>query len=169
LNICSELYVIIWPLIVVFLCFIGDEKEYLSANYVDRSEADGNETFDVLTLEFLNTLTTSGFHNHKIKLKTDAPIMLLRNIDRSEGLCKGTRLIVTRLTNHVIEAKVISGKNIGEILYIPKMEITVTQSPWPFKLSRRQLPIVVFLCYDNQQISRTITELCWIISSSECV
>jgi len=99
----------------------------------------------VLTPEFLNTLTTSGLPNHKIKLKIGTPIMLLRNIDQSDGLCNGTRLIVTRLANHVIEAKVISGKNIGAIVYIPRMEISPTQSPWPFKLSRRQFPITV--CY----------------------
>lgn len=127
------------------MCFLGDEREYLSSDSVDRSEADGNEAFDVLTPEFLNTLRTSGLPNHKIKLKIGTPIMLLRNIDQSEGLCNGTRLIVTRLADHVIEAKVISGKNIGEIIYIPRMEITPTQSPWPFKLSRRQFPIIV--CY----------------------
>jgi len=71
--------------------------------------------------------------------------MLLKNIDQSEGLCNGTRLIVTRLANHVIEAKVILGKNIGAIVYIPRMEISPTQSPWPFKLSIRQFPIIV--CY----------------------
>lgn len=125
--------------------FIGDEKEYLSADSVDRSEADGNEAFDVLTPMFLNTLTTSGLPSHKIKLKTVTPIMLLRNIDQSEGWCNGIRLIVTRLANHVIVATFISGKNIGAIVYIPRMEISPTQSPWPFKLSRRQFPIIV--CY----------------------
>jgi len=61
----------------------------------------------VLAPEFLNTLTTSRMPNHKIKLKTGTPIMLLRNIDQSEGLCNGTKLTVTRPENHVIQAKVI--------------------------------------------------------------
>ncbi|XP_058780230.1 uncharacterized protein LOC131653904 [Vicia villosa] len=69
--------------------------------------------------------------------------MLLRNIDQSEGLCNGTRLIVTRLADHVIEARIISGKNIGTSFYIPRMDISPTQSPWPFKLTRRQFPIIV--------------------------
>jgi ATP-dependent DNA helicase PIF1 len=123
--------------------FVGDEREYLSSDSVDRSEADGNEAFDVLTPEFLSTLSTSGLPNHKIKLKVGTPIMLLRNIDQSEGLCNGTRLIVTRLADHVIGSKIISGKNIGGIVYIHRMDITPTQSPWPFKLTRRQFPITV--------------------------
>jgi len=31
--------------------------------------------------------------------------MLLRNRDQSEGLCNGTRLIITRMAEHVLEAK----------------------------------------------------------------
>jgi ATP-dependent DNA helicase PIF1 len=69
--------------------------------------------------------------------------MLLRNLDQSEGLCNGTRLTVTKLEDHVIAAKIITGKNIGQELYIPRMPMSPSQSPWPFKLMRRQFPIMV--------------------------
>jgi ATP-dependent DNA helicase PIF1 len=69
--------------------------------------------------------------------------MLLRNIDQSEGLCNGTRLIITRMAEHVLEAKIISGKNIGNMTYIPRLDMSPSQSPWPFKLIRRQFPIIV--------------------------
>ena len=39
--------------------------------------------------------------------------MLLRNIDRSSGLCNGTRLIVQELGNNVIGAVVVTGNYIG--------------------------------------------------------
>lgn len=55
--------------------------------------------------------------------------MLLRNLDQYEGLCNGTRLTVTRLANHVIEAKIISDKNIGNIIYIPTIFMSHSQSP----------------------------------------
>ncbi|XP_058774627.1 uncharacterized protein LOC131648911 [Vicia villosa] len=129
----------------VFELLPGEQKEYLSSDYVDTSDGDDNECFNVLTPEFLNTLKCSGLPNHNITLKIGTPIMLLRNIDQSEGLCNGTRLIVTRLADHVIEAKIISGKNIGGVVYIARMDITPTQSPWPFKMTRRQFPITV--CY----------------------
>jgi len=69
--------------------------------------------------------------------------MLLRNIDQSEGLCNGTRLIVTKLANHVLEAMIMGGKHHGNIIYIPRMDMSPSQSPWSFKLCRRQFPIVV--------------------------
>lgn len=116
---------------------------YLSSDSIDQLEANANEAFEEFTPEFLSSLTASGLPNHKIKLKVGTPIMLLRNLDQLEGLCNGTRLIVTRLANHVLEAKVVYGKNIGSIIYIPQISISLSQSPWPFKLIRRQYPIIV--------------------------
>ncbi|KAH1127212.1 hypothetical protein GYH30_015974 [Glycine max] len=78
------------------------EKEYLSLDMVNKSNAADNQALEALTLEFLNSLRTSEPPNQKIKLKVGSSIMLLRNIDQSEGLCNGTRLTVTRLANHDI-------------------------------------------------------------------
>ncbi|KAI5426982.1 hypothetical protein KIW84_032420 [Lathyrus oleraceus] len=98
---------------------------------------------DLIPREEKDKLRTSGIPNHKIKLKVGTPIMLMRNLDQVDGLCNGTRLIVTRLANHVIEAKIMSGKNIGNIFYIPRMFMSPSDSPWPFKLIQRQFPIIV--------------------------
>jgi len=117
--------------------------EYLSADYMNKSETLESSHFRSLTTEFLNSLTTSGLPNHNIKIKIGSPIMLLRNLDQTQGLCNGTRLIVTNLTKHVIAADIISGKNIGQNVYIPRMSMSPSQSSWPFKLLRRQFPIML--------------------------
>ncbi|KAF1893496.1 hypothetical protein Lal_00001977 [Lupinus albus] len=121
----------------------GKENEYLSSDSVDMSYVSDIEAVNVLTPEFLNTLSTSGIPNHKIKLKFGIPIMLLRNLDQLEGLCNGTRLAVTKMANHVLEAKIMSGKNVGNIIYILRMSMSPSQTQWPFKLIRRQFPIIV--------------------------
>ncbi|KAF1871705.1 hypothetical protein Lal_00020499 [Lupinus albus] len=107
------------------------------------SDVNDIETVSILTPEFLNTLSTYGLLNHKIKLKVGTPIMLLRNLDQAEGLCNGTRLVVTRMTKHVLEPKIMSGKNTRNIIYIPCMSMSQSQSPWPLKMIRRQFSIVV--------------------------
>ena len=117
--------------------------EYLSSDSIDKSETIESCHFGSLTTEFLNSLTTSGLPNHCLKLKIGTPIMLLRNLDQTQGLCNGTRLIITRLAKHVIAADIISGTNIGDHVYIPRMSMSPSQSPWPFKLLRRQFPIML--------------------------
>ena len=123
---------------------IGEHIEYLSSDSGDKSETIESCHFSSLTIEFLNSLTTSSLPNHSIKLKIGSPIMLLRNLDQTQGLCNDTRLIVTRLAKHVIAADIISGKNIGQNVYIHRRSISHSQSPWPFKLLRRQFPIMLY-------------------------
>jgi len=53
--------------------------------------------------EFFNAQTPSGMPPHRLKLKVGVPIMLLRNLD-APHLCNGTRLRVTSLKPHLIEA-----------------------------------------------------------------
>ncbi|OIT28039.1 hypothetical protein A4A49_53946 [Nicotiana attenuata] len=92
----------------------------------------------VHTPEFLNSIKCSGVPNHSITLKVGVSVMLLRNIDQSSGLCNGTRLIITRLENRVIE-----GNMAGEKVFIPRMTLTLSDARIPFKFQRRQFPIVV--------------------------
>ncbi|KAF1874574.1 hypothetical protein Lal_00030002 [Lupinus albus] len=47
--------------------------------------------------------------------------MLLRNLDQANGLCNGTRLVVTRMAKYVLEAKIISGNNTRNTIYIPRI------------------------------------------------
>ena len=69
--------------------------------------------------------------------------MLLRNLNQSLGLCNGTRLIITQLTNRIIEGQIINLNNTNEKVYIPRIEMTVHESKWPFTLKRRQFPIKI--------------------------
>lgn len=62
-----------------------------------------------VTDEFLKSLLPNGFPQSVMKLKIGVPIMLLRNINASKGLCNGTRLIVTRLHRNCIRTRIIGG------------------------------------------------------------
>ncbi|XP_021968916.1 ATP-dependent DNA helicase PIF1-like [Helianthus annuus] len=93
--------------------------------------------------DVLNGLKVSGMPNHKLVLKVGVPIMLLRNLDQKNGLCNGTRLQVVKLGDRIIEAKVISGNNIGTRTFIPRINLSPSDKRIPFKLQRRQFPIVV--------------------------
>ncbi|CAA0842094.1 PIF1 helicase, partial [Striga hermonthica] len=62
---------------------------------------------------FLNSIKCYGFPNHELHLKVGTPVMLLRNIDHSIGLCNGTRLVITKLFTHMFECKILTGSNGG--------------------------------------------------------
>ncbi|KAK1407276.1 hypothetical protein QVD17_38890 [Tagetes erecta] len=124
--------------------FPGEEKEYLSSDSLCQSDY-VHDTVDheLYSPDVLNGLKLSGVPNHKLVLKVGVPIMLLRNIDQKGGLCNGTRLRVISLGNHVIEAKIISGKNIGTRTFLPRFSLTPSDKKIPFRFQRRQFPVSV--------------------------
>ncbi|KAK9724895.1 hypothetical protein RND81_05G106700 [Saponaria officinalis] len=103
----------------------------------------GVDMENIYPTEFLNSLMFQGLPNHEINLKIGCPIILLRNINQAAGLCNGTRLTVTKIQTRIIEAKVITGTNVGEVVSIPRIEMTPTDTKWPFTIKRRQFPIKV--------------------------
>ncbi|XP_058727071.1 uncharacterized protein LOC131598493 [Vicia villosa] len=107
----------------------GEIRDYYNANSVDKSEIHDPAVVDILMPEFLSSLRTSSLPNHHLKLKVGTPIMLMRNIDQSEGLCNGTRLCITKMAAHVLEASIMGGKGLGNLVYIPRMDMSPFQSP----------------------------------------
>ncbi|KAL8534666.1 hypothetical protein ACS0TY_010627 [Phlomoides rotata] len=69
--------------------------------------------------------------------------MLLRNIDHSRGLCNGTRLIITKMTDRLIEGKVLTGSISGELAFIPGLSLTPSDPRLSFKFQMRQFPLIV--------------------------
>ncbi|XP_075074581.1 uncharacterized protein LOC142162158 [Nicotiana tabacum] len=121
----------------------SSEKSYLSSDTICSSDHTYSALEHIHTPEFLNTIKCSGVPNHALTLKVGIPVMLLRNIDQTAGLCNGTRLIITKLGNQVIEAKVLSGQMAGQKVFISRMTLTLSDARIPFKFQRRQFPIVV--------------------------
>ncbi|XP_056853645.1 uncharacterized protein LOC130502914 [Raphanus sativus] len=91
----------------------GEERIYLSSDSIDPADTKSKDD-SVFTPDFLNSIKASGLPNHSLRLRIGTPVMLLRNLNTNEGLCNGTRLQITQLGNHLLEAKVITGTRAGE-------------------------------------------------------
>ncbi len=87
--------------------------------------------------EFLNTLEVSGMPSHKLSFKIDAPVMLLHNLDPSAGLCNGTCLIIRRFMMRVVEAKIITGKGVDNVAFIPRIKFITDNNGLPFTFVRK--------------------------------
>ena len=95
-----------------------------------------------------------------LAIKSRVPIMLLRNLNPSKGLCNGTRLIVTQLTHCIIEGEIIIGKAKGCKAYLPRIVTTSTDKRWPFKIKRRQFPVrVSYAMTINKRQGQTLSRV----------
>ncbi|XP_028799879.1 uncharacterized protein LOC114755171 [Neltuma alba] len=141
-------------------CIIGDEVVYLSADSVSKQDGISASIAQMHSVEFLNKITMFGLPNHKLVLKIGSPIMMMRNLDKSIGLCNGTRLVVTRLEKHVIGAEIITGIGTGQEVLIPRITITPSETSLPFALCRSQFPIMLsFAMTINKSQGQTLTNV----------
>jgi ATP-dependent exoDNAse (exonuclease V) alpha subunit len=114
-------------------------RTYFSADAAYNDDDTINTTFPS---ETLNNISLPGFPLYSLSLKVGTPIILLRNLHAAEGLCNGTRMIITALKDRVIEARILTGSRIGKLCFIPRICLeTDSKSGLPFRLRRRQFPI----------------------------
>ncbi|GBC51002.1 ATP-dependent DNA helicase PIF1-like [Rhizophagus irregularis DAOM 181602=DAOM 197198] len=138
----------------------GDFTIYPSADSVDLSEDGNTSQPQVYSPEFLRSLKIPDIPPGELKLKVGAPIILLRNLAPSQGLCNGTRMICRALQNKVIEAEIISGSHVGSRVFIPQMTLSPSDSNLPFILNRRQFPIrVAFSLTINKAQGQTLSRV----------
>ncbi|RIA04389.1 hypothetical protein BRARA_K01375, partial [Brassica rapa] len=107
-------------------------REYLSSDSVELEATPDDDWTTHYPSEYLNSLEFPGLPNHRLCLKVGAPVMMLRNLNQDQGLCNGTRMVVTRL-------------DVGEEVLIPRIQLSPTDTMHPFTFNRRQFPIR--LCY----------------------
>lgn len=123
---------------ILDLLFASDEKVYYSTDSVNSE--DPNDLLDYQP-EFLNGLDLSGLPLHKLRLKPNAMIVLLRNLNPQKGLLNGTRLIVKSLHQNFIKATIVTGQYKNDEIAIPRIDLTTNDQSLPFQMKRRQLPV----------------------------
>ncbi|GJZ67944.1 DNA helicase [Tanacetum coccineum] len=123
----------------------GQSKTYLSNDEAISLGEETSETEFLYPIEYLNTMTFPELPPRELELKVGSPIMLLRNVNLSGGLCNGTRMIVRSLMSKLIEAQIITGTRIGEKVFIHKIPLTHKDPNLSFTFKRKQF--LVKLCY----------------------
>src|SRR5271154_2679333 len=82
--------------------FPGEKHVLLASDSVDLEDEGINE-YQPYPVEYLNSLVSSSLPLAHLELKVGCPVMLLRNLDASKGLCNGTRLRVLEIRRKVLK------------------------------------------------------------------
>ncbi len=93
--------------------------------------------------EFLHTLQPGGFPPHALRLRRGAVVMILRNLDKTRGLCNGVRAVVLRASARILDVRVLSGPAAGDRVFLPRIPFLSNAGEFPFVLRRRQFPVAL--------------------------
>ncbi|XP_005110755.1 ATP-dependent DNA helicase pif1-like [Aplysia californica] len=115
---------------LIMQSFPGEEKVYKSCDSVKENEHQH-------PIKFINSLCLSGTPTHKLTLRKDSIVMLLRNLDPINGHCIGTRFVVQHLHQHVIDAVVACGPHAGKRLFT-KIPLMPSDNIFVFHIRRKQ-------------------------------
>lgn len=120
----------------------GDETVYLSADNIIKEDGDVNESSANVPVEYLHSLEPSTLPPAMLKVKIGCPLILLRNLDPSKGLCNGTRMVLLRAQRRVLEVRILGGDHDGDIALIPRISlIPSAEEGLTFQFKRRQFPV----------------------------
>jgi len=124
---------------------IGDEISFFSADEVIHEQGvDGQQPDQIgYPVEFLRSLSASGLPPGELTLKVGCPLILLRNLAPQQGLCNGTRMVVLRMSNRILEVRILGGDHDGKIAFIPRISLipSTMNSDFTFQFKRRQFPV----------------------------
>ncbi|XP_055306515.1 ATP-dependent DNA helicase pif1-like [Sitodiplosis mosellana] len=111
-------------------------------NSYDKVICDNELEVNNYPVEFLNSLNVSGLPPHKLKLKIDCVVLLIRNLNTKEALVNGTRMRVKQLHNNAIDCEVLTGTSKGKRILIPRINLTYSGTLLPFDFQRTQFPVI---------------------------
>ncbi|CAI0448031.1 unnamed protein product [Linum tenue] len=103
----------------------GDAKTYYSSDSIEDDTINSSRWEEEYPTEFLNSLSFNGVPEHELQLKISTPVILLRNLNPSIGLCNGTRIMITQLGEHVIGGDIIGGSYDKTLVAIPRRQFPV--------------------------------------------
>ncbi|CAI9287988.1 unnamed protein product [Lactuca saligna] len=120
--------------------FQGEVKEYVSFDETLDPNDQGHYE------DLLHSLTPNGMPPHRLILKKNAPIILLRNMNPIEGLCNGTRLFCKNFNRNVIRAEIAFGDYAGKEVFIHRIPLQpATGEGYTVPFKRTQFPVK--LCF----------------------
>jgi len=120
----------------------GNEITFFSADNIIDEEGNVTPNQRSVPLEYLHSLQPAALPPSELKVKIGCPLILMRNLHPSQGLCNGTRLILLQAQQRVLEVRILGGDHNGDIALIPRIGlIPSTEEGYTFQFKRHQFPV----------------------------
>jgi hypothetical protein len=137
----------------------GASRTYMSADSIEAEQGVDGPEEEPLPVELLRSLDASSLPPGELiwssiemmilsslgelSLKIGCPLILLRNLSPSNGLCNGTRMVLLKMSDRVLEVRLIGGDHDGKIALIPRITVIPSSKStgFAFTLRRRQFPV----------------------------
>ena len=84
----------------------GEQRTY---HRCDKIICDNDNDINKYPVEFLDSLTISGLPPHKLVLKVNCIVLLIRNLNRKEALVNGLRMRIKVMHRNAIVCEVLTG------------------------------------------------------------
>jgi ATP-dependent DNA helicase PIF1 len=139
----------------------GAEQIFNSADTVSFKYQELNY-YQPYPTEYLNSLRASGLPLSRLALKAGCPLMLLWNLDPSQGLCNGTQLILLEAREQVLRCRIISGdtKFAGNVVMISQITLEPSEDTMPLPLRRHQFPVqLAFAMTINKSQGQSVSQV----------
>lgn len=118
--------------------------QYHISTSIDRMD---EKYADPVTSDVLNSFNFAGFPPHKLELKVGSTVMILRNLNLADGLCNGTRLLITDYDLHALQCGILTGELKGTTVSLPKIRLKHEgNEDCPIPFYRYQFPIMPAFC-----------------------
>jgi hypothetical protein len=140
----------------IILTCLNQDAKYLNNLALEKMPGETIQSFSIDSIceeeliskystEFLNSISNNEIPEYELNLKKKVPIMLMRNLNPSNGLCNGTRLIVENISKKLIEATIDSGTYSGQKVFLPRIPF-VSSENLSFQFKRFQFPVKIAYC-----------------------
>lgn len=126
---------------VVLESLPGDCYNFTSIDTMDK------ECFDPVTIDVLDTFNFPMFPAQNVSLKIGASVMVSRNLNLTNRLCNGTRLLITDISPNALQCRILTGELKHTVISLPKILLRHEgNEDCPIPFFRYQFPIVPAFC-----------------------
>ena len=139
---------------------IFQEQNNANSKCYDKIICDNDNDINNYPVEFLNSLTISGLPPHKIVLKVNCIVLLIRNLNTKEALVNGIRIRIKFMHCNAIYCKVLTGTVCNKGILIPRINLTYSGTLLPFNFQITQFPLIpAFAMTINKSQGQTFNKI----------